>query len=64
LLSRYLHNVVAATSAQVARLFGWTIVEVEQVAARLEEAQEIKRKVRVEGLRGQQMVIVAAQMRD
>jgi hypothetical protein len=48
----------------VARLFGWTIVEVEQMAARLEEAQEIKRKVRVEGLRGQQMVIVAAQMRD
>jgi hypothetical protein len=64
LLLRHLHNIVAATPAQVARLFGWTTVEVERVAARLEEAREIEREVRVEGLRGQQMVVVAARMRD
>ena len=64
LLSRYLHNVIAATPAQVARLFGWTIVEMERVAARLEKAQVIKRKVRVDGLRGQQMIIAAAWMRN
>ena len=64
LLLRHLHNVVAATPAQVARLFGWTTAEVERAAARLEEAQEIKRGVRVEGLRGQQMIVAAAWMGD
>ncbi len=64
LLLRHLHNVVAATPAQVARLFGWTTVEVERAAARLEEAREIERGMRVEGLRGQQMIIAAAWMRN
>jgi len=44
------------------RLFGWTAPEVERAAARLEAAWEIERGVRVEGLRGQQMVVVAARM--
>jgi len=55
ILLRYLRNVVAATPAQAARLFGWTTPEVERAAAQLEAAGE----VRVEGLRGQQMVIAA-----
>ena len=57
LLRRYLGNVVAATPAQAARLFGWTTEEVERAAAKLEAAGEIERGVRVEGLRGQYMIL-------
>lgn len=60
ILLRHLRNVVAATPVQVARLFGWTVPEVERAAAQLEAAGEIERGVRIEGLRGQQMVVVAA----
>jgi hypothetical protein len=56
ILLRYLRSVVAATPAQVVRLFGWSVDEMERAAAKLEEAGEIERGVRVEGLRGQQVV--------
>ena len=57
LLLRYLGNVVAATPAQVARLFGWTAPEVERTAAKLEEDGKIERGVRIEGFRGRHMII-------
>jgi hypothetical protein len=60
ILLRYLRTVIAATPAQVARLFGWNADETERAAARLEEAGEIERGVRVEGLRGQQIVAIRA----
>jgi hypothetical protein len=41
ILLRYLRSVVAATPAQVARLFGWSETEVERAAAKLAEAGEI-----------------------
>jgi len=56
LLLRYLEAVVAATPAQVARLFGWSAAEVERAAAKLEEAGEVRRGVRIEGLRGRHMI--------
>lgn len=56
ILLRYLRAVVVATPAQVIRLFGWNADEMEQAAVRLEEAGEIERGVRIEGLRGQQMI--------
>jgi hypothetical protein len=56
ILLRYLRAVIAATSAQVIRLFGWNADEMERAAAKLEEAGEIERGVRIEGLRGQQMI--------
>lgn len=56
LLRRYLSNVVAATPAQIARLFGWTTPETERAAVQLEEAGEIACGVRIEGLRGKQKV--------
>ncbi len=58
LLRRYLGSVVAATPAQAARLFGWTTPEVERAAARLEAAGVIARGVRIDGLRGQHMVLL------
>ncbi len=58
LLRRYLGSVVAATPAQAARLFGWTTREVERAAARLEAAGVIARGVRIDGLRGQFMVLL------
>jgi hypothetical protein len=56
LLLRYMGTVVAATAAQAARLFGWAMGEVERAAAKLEEAGEIRRGVRIEGLRGRHMM--------
>ncbi|MDY7039270.1 MAG: crosslink repair DNA glycosylase YcaQ family protein [Chloroflexota bacterium] len=56
---RYLRMAIVATSAQVARLFGWAAAEVERAAVQLEEARKIERGVHVEGLRGQQMVVCA-----
>ncbi len=52
LLRRYLDNVVAATPAQAARLFGWTMPEVERAAAKLAAAGEIAQHVQIEGLPG------------
>jgi hypothetical protein len=60
LLRRYLGNVVAATPAQVARLFSWMAPEVERAAAGLEAAGEIERGVRIEGLRGQYLLARSA----
>jgi hypothetical protein len=57
LLLRYLEAVVVATPAQAARLFGWATGEVEQAAAKLEEAGEVRRGVRIEGLRGRHMIV-------
>ncbi|UCC63046.1 MAG: winged helix DNA-binding domain-containing protein [Anaerolineae bacterium] len=57
LLRRYLANAVAATPAQVARLFGWTVRDVERAAAKLAEAGEIELGVPIEGLRGRHMVM-------
>jgi len=57
LLLRYLDNVVAATPAQVARLFGWTAQEVAWAVIRLEELSELRCDVSIEGLRGQHMVL-------
>jgi len=57
LLRRYLANVVAATSAQAARLFGWTVRDVERAAAKLAEAGEIELGVQIEGLRGRHMIM-------
>jgi hypothetical protein len=60
LLLRHLRNVVAATPAQVSRLFSWTVPEVERAAAQLEEAGEVVGGVRIEGLRGGHLVLKGA----
>jgi len=57
ILRRYLANVVAATPAQAARLFGWAVRDVERAAAKLAEAGEIELGVQIEGLRGRHMVV-------
>jgi hypothetical protein len=60
LLATYLDNVIAATAAQATRLFGWVKRDVEQAAAQLTESGRITTEVRVEGLRGKQLVSVRA----
>jgi hypothetical protein len=60
LLATYLDNVIAATVAQATRLFGWVKRDVEQAAAQLAEAGRITSEVRIEGLRGKQLVSVKA----
>jgi len=57
LLTRYLENVIAATPAQVTRLFGWTKQEAERAAARLAEEGRLLTDVSIEGLPGLHWVI-------
>ncbi len=56
ILLRYLRTVVAATPAQVARLFGWSLPDVERAARKLEEAGAIATGVRIEGMEGAYLV--------
>jgi hypothetical protein len=56
LLATYLDNVFAATVDQATRLFGWVKQDVERAAVQLAEAGRIATEVRIEGLRGKQLV--------
>jgi hypothetical protein len=60
LLATYLDNVLAATVDQAARLFGWVKQDVERAAAQLAEAGQIATEVRIEGLRGKQLMSARA----
>ena len=60
LLATYLDNVIAATVDRATRLFGWVKQDVERAAAQLAEAGRIATEVRIEGLRGKQLVSAKA----
>ena len=60
LLLRYLQTVVAATAAEVTRLFGWTSEEVNEAACALEGAHLILGDVAIQGLQGAWLVIASA----
>ena len=53
ILLRYLRTVVAATSDQVARLFGWELGAVERLTDRLAGEGRLQAGVRIEGLPGE-----------
>jgi hypothetical protein len=59
LLLRYLHNVVAQTQAGAQRLFGWDGWEWDRLLDRLTAKNLIQRDVRIEGLRGPCLTLVA-----
>jgi hypothetical protein len=56
ILLRYLQVVIAATKAEVARLFGWLPRDVERLASRLAEEGRIQEGVSIEGLAGDYLV--------
>lgn len=59
ILLRYLRTVVAATTAQAARLFGWAGAEMERTVAQLEKAGFICAGVAIEGMAGAYLVRLA-----
>ena len=56
ILLRYLHTVVAATPAQVGRMFGWEPGDVERAADRLAGEGRLHSGVRIEGLAGEHLL--------
>jgi hypothetical protein len=56
---RYLQAVVASTSVEVARLFGWQPGDVERLASRLAQDGRMQAGVHIEGLEGEYLVSVA-----
>ena len=60
LLATYLDNVIATTVDRATRLFGWVKRDVERAVVQLAEAGRIATEVRIEGLRGKQLVSAKA----
>lgn len=59
LLHRYLQTVVAATPQQIARLFGWSLEEIEQTADHLAERGELRQGVRIQDVKDEFFQIIA-----
>ena len=59
LLRRYLQTVVAAAPQQIARLFGWSLEEIEQTADHLAERGELRKGVRIQDVKGEFFQIIA-----
>lgn len=57
LLQRYVQAVVAATPPQIGRLFGWSLEEIEQTAAHLEEKGDLRTGVRIQGMKDENFLI-------
>ncbi|MBN1657377.1 MAG: winged helix DNA-binding domain-containing protein [Anaerolineae bacterium] len=57
ILLRYLHTVVAATEADIARLFGWTPRDVALLVARLANEQKLRAGIQIEGLDGEYLIL-------
>jgi hypothetical protein len=58
ILLRYLQTVVAATTREVVKLFGWQPGDVDRLAARLADRGQLHRSIRIEGLEGEHLLIV------
>ena len=59
ILLRYLQVVVAATAAEVARLFGWQPGEVDRLADRLAQEGRLHKDVHIDGLEGEYLASAA-----
>jgi hypothetical protein len=59
ILLRYLQTVVAATSREVVKLFGWQPGDVDRLATRLADGGQLRRGIRIEGLHGEYLLSTA-----
>ena len=59
LLRRYLQTVVAAAPQQIARLFGWSLEDIEQTADHLAERGELCKGVRIQDVKDEFFQITA-----
>jgi hypothetical protein len=56
ILLRYLRTVVASTTREVRRLFGWQSGDVDRLVERLADEGRLRKGVRIEGLKGEFLV--------
>jgi hypothetical protein len=59
ILLRYLQTVVAATTREVVKLFGWQPGDVDRLATRLADGGQLHRDVHIEGLQGEHLLSAA-----
>ncbi|HSR34874.1 MAG TPA: crosslink repair DNA glycosylase YcaQ family protein [Anaerolineae bacterium] len=59
IMLRYLQTVLAATSGEIGKLFGWLPTDVDRVADRLAAEGRLHRGVHIEGLAGEYLVSAA-----